>query len=97
MIITGTINPDGTIASGDGFTVVQLGVGRYQITFGTPFTGLPTVLATKVFGSPAVDAGAGVEPAENAIVDQVTPTMCIIATSNAAGGLANGTFGFAVF
>jgi hypothetical protein len=52
------------------------------------------VVATKVFGSPAVDAGAGVDPAENAIVDQVTATTCIIATSNGAGNLANGGFGF---
>jgi Collagen triple helix repeat (20 copies) len=92
--VHGVVNGDGSIASGTGFTVQQLGPGRYQITFDAPFPGVPTVLATKVYGSPTVDAGAGVQPAENAIVDEVTPTLCLIATSDAAGGVANGTFGF---
>ena len=51
---------------------------------------------SKYFGSPAVDAGTGVLPAENAIVDQVTPTTAIIAVGNVTGVLANGTFGFMV-
>ena len=49
--------PDGTIASGTGSPSSNW-VGRYQITFGTPFPA-PHGARHQVFGSPAVDAGAG--------------------------------------
>ena len=93
-MIRGNVADDGTITSGTGFTATRLGVGRYQITFTTAFTVEPTTIVTKIYGSPSVDAGTGVEPAENAIVDLSSTTTAIIATSNANGNLADGSFGF---
>ena len=86
------MDADGSIAYGTGFTAARLGVGRYQITFTTPFLTPPVVLVTKVFGSAAVDAGIAVEPGETAVIDQITATTAIIATGNDAGALADGAF-----
>jgi len=47
-IIRGTINADGTIAAGSGFTVFHF-VGNYDITFTTPFSSTPTVTATPFY------------------------------------------------
>lgn len=45
-IIRGVVNFDGAILIGSGFTVSHPSVGRYTITFNTPFTGAATVTAT---------------------------------------------------
>jgi hypothetical protein len=92
-IITGNVGPDGQVVDGTGFTVTHLSTGRYLITFTTPFPATPTVLVTKVYGSVTVDAGTGVQPAENAIVDQASPDTALIATGNANGTLTDGAFG----
>ena len=45
-IIRGSLNADGSIAAGSGFTITKAGAGRYDITFNTPFSGTPTITAT---------------------------------------------------
>jgi hypothetical protein len=77
-----------------GFTAEHLGPGRYRVTFTTPFAVPPAVVVTKVFGSPTVDAGAAVLPAENAIVDQALVGSAIVATGNSVGVPTDGTFAF---
>jgi hypothetical protein len=93
-MIFGNVGADGAIISGTGFTVTPQGTGRYLINFTTPFPNPPTMLVSKIYGNPDVNAGATVEPAENAIVDQVTVNNATVATSDAAGALVDGSFGF---
>jgi hypothetical protein len=44
--LRGTINSDGTIKSGTGFTVVKNSTGNYTVTFSTAFAVQPVVLVT---------------------------------------------------
>jgi hypothetical protein len=93
-VVTGIINTNGSIAFGEGFTVAVVSPGRYRLTFDTAFPTTPTVIVTNVFGSINVDAGADVEPAQNAIVDQADPASALIATADEDGDLTALSFGF---
>jgi hypothetical protein len=47
--IRGTVSAGGTVLQGSGFTVNHVAsTGSYQITFSTPFSGIPSVVATAV-------------------------------------------------
>ena len=46
-IIWGSINANGTIASGENFTVSRIGTGVYEISFHSPFNGLPAVVGSQ--------------------------------------------------
>jgi hypothetical protein len=92
--VTGIIAADGSTVAGTGFTVTHPGPGRYTVTYTTPFATQPTVLLTAVFGSINVDAGTGVLPRENAIVDLANLTSFVAATSNNGGALADHSFMF---
>jgi Collagen triple helix repeat (20 copies) len=94
LIMRGIVNANGTIAFGTGFTVVVQGTGRYQINFTVPFASTPTVVVTNVYGSISVNAGVAVQPAQNAVVDQATPALALVATGDATGTLAALSFGF---
>lgn len=74
--------------------MTHLSTGRYRITFTVPFRSTPTMLVTRIYGSPDINAGTGVQPAENAIVDQITTTIAVVATGNADGVLTDSNFGF---
>lgn len=45
-IIRGTINNNGSILRGSGFTAQRIDEGKYAVTFTTPFAAIPTVTAT---------------------------------------------------
>jgi len=47
-IVRGTVNADGSVVSGAGFTVSKAGTGLYTITFTTAFQDTPAVTATAV-------------------------------------------------
>lgn len=44
-IVRGTVDGDGTILNGLGFTVDHVGTGSYRINFSVPFAGGPSILA----------------------------------------------------
>ncbi len=46
MQVWGTVNGDGTIASGTGFTVTKTGAGEYVITFNAKFENQPAPTTT---------------------------------------------------
>jgi hypothetical protein len=73
--------------------VTHLSTGRYQITFTVPFQSTPTMIATKIFGNPAVNAGTGVQTGE-ITVDQITTTLAVVAVGNVDGVLTDSAFGF---
>jgi hypothetical protein len=55
-IIRGTINGDGTIRHGSGFTSTRIAAGRYQINFSVAFSAAPTIVVSVVG---AADPGDG--------------------------------------
>ncbi len=45
-MLRGTLNANGTVALGAGFTATRTGTGTYQVDFNTAFNGVPTVTVT---------------------------------------------------
>lgn len=45
-IVRGTVEFDGTIIRGSGFTAQRIDEGKYRVTFSSPFAGIPTITAT---------------------------------------------------
>ena len=68
--------------------------GRYLITFDVAFSAQPTVVASRVYGDPGIDAGSTVAAGETAVVDLVMPNQAIVATAAVSGALADGGFTF---
>jgi len=95
-VIWGVVRPNGSIASGSGFTVQQLSTGRVRITFTAAFSSPPAVLVTRVYGDVSIDAGTSVNAAETAVLDMADAGSAIVATANSAGNLANAGFTFVV-
>ncbi len=93
-LLWGRVNENGSVAAGDGFTVVRLGEGRYEITFATAFPVPPAVVAGKVWGAFNLEGGTGVDPRENALVDRILSNAAIVTTGNASGDLADSNFSF---
>ena len=93
-ILWGVVDSSGGIRGGSGFTILRKGPGRFLVTFSAPFAGQPTLIASRVYGDPGLDASTTVQPAQTAIVDLVTASTAIIATGDAVGALADGGFTF---
>lgn len=93
-MVAGVVDSAGGVRSGTGFSISSNGTGRWKITFGTPFVGTPTLVAGRVYGDPAIDAGSSVDAGQTAVVDQVTASGAIVATADSAGTLAAGAFTF---
>jgi len=85
-LLRGTVNADGTVDAGNGFTVSKTGDGEYTIDFSTSFASTPTVKASIIY----TDVGA-----TNRIIAYVcdlTANSCKIETVDAvASGFAEGT------
>jgi hypothetical protein len=61
-IIRGALDYDGAILRGSGFSAQRLDVGKYRVTFDTPFSSTPTVTANcirAIGASPAVSFDFG--------------------------------------
>lgn len=54
-IVGGCISGDGVIEDGDGFTVVRTAVGRYTVTFTTPFPTTPAITVSMQGSTGAVE------------------------------------------
>lgn len=55
-MIRGTVDGDGNILQGSGFTVLHYNQGAYLITFDVPFVAAPTVTATAMLEWPVIHA-----------------------------------------
>jgi len=84
-ILRGTINGDGSIASGSGFTVSRLGTGSYQINYTTAFSDYTSVSATPwgPLGAPRI-----------ATLSVSYGTLCQLVISTPAGALVDAAFDF---
>ena len=89
-IVSGYVNTNGTTLRGTGFSIATAGTGSLTITFDTPFTSAPFIVAT-------LDGSTSAAPAE---VTSVTTTSFTLRTYSASawgsGGhsLVNGTVYF---
>jgi hypothetical protein len=93
-LIWGVVDSNGNRVGGTGFTMTRTTPGRYLITFDVAFSAQPTVVASRVYGDPGIDAGSTVAAGETAVVDLVMPNQAIVATAAVSGALADGGFTF---
>lgn len=105
-ILRGTVNPDGSIVSGSGFSVSHSSLfspGRYMITFDRPFPSRPSASATQIFpfnGGNRVEDGDFTndhgDTRDNAVINRLTPLQLGIVTGDANGSNDNRAFTFIV-
>ncbi|MGH2901717.1 MAG: hypothetical protein ACRDMZ_23790, partial [Solirubrobacteraceae bacterium] len=86
-IIRGSVNANGTIAGGTGFTVNRTGAGLYTITFTTPFVGDQSTVASSEFG-------AGAAPTFVHLNGSGTASLQSVRVVDAAGVLTDALFRF---
>lgn len=82
--IRGTVNSDGSVAGGKGFSVAKTGTGAYTITWDPVFADVPTFVVTP-YGLGALSAKAGG-------VDATQATVAIYVSTSGAN--VNTPFGF---
>ena len=88
-IIRGTVNGNGTIASGSGFTVASGDTGWFTLTFtGNPFSAItPASLVASLIDGTAGTIFVGIPTTQN-------PQTCVIATYNKGISYVNSAFSF---
>jgi len=91
-MVIGNVNANGTIFSGEGFSVVRIAAGRYQLNFATPFTAPPSMMVTPVLGSPS--ATQTILDFRVVTVDQITETTAVIVTGGSTASIGDSAFGF---
>jgi hypothetical protein len=101
----GNVNSDGTVAGGSsGFTVTKGAAGLYTINFSTPFTSVPTVVATPLQFTTASPPCANTPPATCAathtsgcgvgdLIQNFSTTGGITNITNLASGCSAGNYG----
>jgi hypothetical protein len=86
-IIVGRVNTDGSIAAGDGFSVVKTGTGTYTITFPSSFR-LIAAVGTPAFG--AVNRAVDMVPSGNTVAVTYFATTTSAATDGPFNFIAQG-------
>lgn len=85
QMIRGTVQADGTVSVGRGFTVVRDSTGLYTITFSSAFSAEPTVVATQQYPNHNDFNLTSGDTKDNAIVVGVSTTKCLIKCGRADG------------
>jgi len=93
--IRGSVNADGSIAGGGGFSVNKLGQGQYEINFSTAFSDRPSATSTQVFGGFDNTGGPG-NTRDNAVIYRLTNSQMRISTGDSGGSLSDRAFSFIV-
>jgi hypothetical protein len=87
--VWGSVRADGTILSGDDFTVTAKGKGEYVISFSSAFSGLPAVVASQIlWGTTQQD------PRDNVVFPFVTKDAVTAITADCGGNHCNRAFSF---
>jgi hypothetical protein len=94
-MVRGTINSDGSINAGSGFTVVKTDVGAYLISFFFPFSGRPSASVTQIFPGPD-DFGVGFDTRDNAVIDGLNAMQMKVITGRNDGVHDDRPFTFVV-
>jgi len=95
-IVWGTVSTGTNIIAGEGFNVIRMSEGRYEITFSPAFPTRPAASVTRIYANPDFDAGNSADPKENAIIDLIQSNRMIVGLGNTNGDLADGAFTFIV-
>jgi hypothetical protein len=88
VVLGGTINADGGVANGAGFSARRSGTGLYEITFSRGFSSTPSVVVTQYFAS---DTG---NTLDNAVVTSISTASFKVHTGSASGSSDNRAFSF---
>ncbi|MFO0575921.1 MAG: LamG-like jellyroll fold domain-containing protein [Polyangia bacterium] len=91
-IVRGTVNSNGTVLRGSGFSVSRASTGLYDITFLTAFANPPTVVTTQLYPNDVANGGG--DPRDNSVVVGVTASLVRIKTGDNAGNASDRLFHF---
>lgn len=94
QMIRGTVQQNGTVFAGTGFTAVSDNTGLYTITFSSPFLAEPTVVATQQYPNGNEFKLTNGDTRDNAVVVGVSTTKCLIKCGRADGTADNRRFHF---
>lgn len=90
-IIWGSVNANGSIASGSDYRVERTDTGKYVITFNTPFSRTPAVVAMQNnYGD------SGQSNMDGVVAPFVNTGYCQINTGNNGNKFQDRSFGFVV-
>lgn len=90
-VLRGTVNPDGSTATGAGFTVSREDTGRYSITF-PPFPSPPSGSATQIF----FGVGNGGDTRDNAVFIEIDNAKVRVKTGDSGGIASDRAFTFVI-
>jgi hypothetical protein len=93
-MIRGTVETNGNILAGMGFSVNRPSTGYYTITFTTAFSNVPTVVATQQYPADNSFSNVSQNTKDNAVIVGVSTTQFQVKCGNADGGLADRRFHF---
>jgi hypothetical protein len=93
-LIRGTVNADGSIAGGKGFTVKRQTQGVYDVFFATSFSDTPTVAVTQIYRGNVSDLGG--DTRDNAVVVGVNKGQVRLKVGEDDGKASDRMFGFIV-
>lgn len=94
-IIRGTVNSDGTIAAGSGFSVTKQGTGEYLITFTQAFSARPSGSVAQVYPN-LDDFGAGGSTLDNALFTGIDSIGAKVITGGSTGTRLDRYFTFII-
>lgn len=80
-LIRGTVNFDGSIAQGTGFTINHWDTGHYIVNFSTPFSNTPSGAVTQVF----FDTAEGGSTLDNAVIIEMGSSFVSLQTGDSNG------------
>jgi hypothetical protein len=89
-IIRGTVNSDGSIAAGTGYTIDHWDTGHYNVTFTTPFSNPPSGAVTQVF----FDTTEGGSTLDNAVIIEIENSYIGLQTGDSLGVKSDRGFTF---
>jgi hypothetical protein len=92
-IITGNVNSNGTVFTGNGFTVQRTTTGAYTVNFNRPFMGRPAVALTQNFGG-FDDFGNGGNTRDNALMNGIQSTRFRAILGDGGGSRSDRNFSF---
>ena len=92
--ISGSVQPDGTVKAGTGFTVLRQSPGDYSINFNTPFNQRPVVVATQRHPHTDDFNQYGGDTRDNLVIIAVSNSKCKLKVGNGDGKVCDRAFEF---
>lgn len=93
-IVRGSVDKNGNIFAGLGFTSSQKGIGLYDVIFDTPFASMPSASVTQIF--PDQNFNTPGSSLDNAVINGISTTKMRVLTGDSYGNPDNRYFTFVV-